>query len=107
MIWVWGGGQIFNCYNGTTNASSGNCGFNIIAEGNEHALFSGVYKIDFGFQVSDRFVSVTAEYYPTANGAHNRGANYRFFDNTTVDVFTFEASNSGDTSAAPFMIIVY
>jgi hypothetical protein len=45
--------QCFNSQRAPTLATSGNCGISI------NTLATGVYKIDFGFQVSDRFVSVS------------------------------------------------
>ena len=100
MLYVNGGvGAIYRCYNGVTGASTGNCGFSVI----EAPGLLGVYKIDFGFDVSDRFVVVTAKY----GAAQNLGANFRFFNSTTIDVFTFFSDVRPDTARADFMIVVY
>jgi hypothetical protein len=93
MIVVDVGGTILRCYNGTTNSSTGTCGFTVT-----RPLF-GVSRIDFGFPVSNRFVSVSAQY---GNGSfnparNNSGANYRLFGNTSVEVFTFLADDGADT----------
>jgi hypothetical protein len=45
-------GTILRCYNGITGSSSGNCGFTAAR------LSEGVYDINFGFQVDDRFINV-------------------------------------------------
>ena len=103
MIEVYYNGLISSCYNGITNSSSGNCGFIITQP------LTGVYRINYGFPVANRFVSVTCTY--ATNGSfnpqyNNNGANYRFFDSTSVEVFTFNP-NTQDTHAASFMIILY
>jgi len=85
-------GQIVRCYNGTTGSSNGNCGFTITTP------LSGVYRINYNFPVSNRFVSVTAEYDNSSiSGKHNNGANYRQFDSTSIEVFTFIADGGEDT----------
>jgi len=53
MIYIDANGTIIRCYNGVTGSSSGNCGFSV-----NNSQF-GVYFIDFGFQVSDRFFYLT------------------------------------------------
>ena len=67
MVTVFSNGQIVRCYNGITNSSTGNCGFTITQP------LSGVYRIDFGFPVSDRFVSVSAQYCEGCFGGNNNG----------------------------------
>ncbi len=94
--------NIIRCYNGITNTSSGNCGFTVTLP------LDGVNHIDFHFPISSRFVSVTAQYIDSVGqGLNNGGANYRFSDATSLDVFTFTSGNSADTSARPFTIIIY
>ncbi len=98
---------ISRCYNGVTNSSSGNCGFTITAPLGQ---FAGVYRINFNFPVSGRFVSITAEYNSTGSatsGRNNVGANYQLFDSTSIEVFTFNSGNSADTIQANFTIIMY
>lgn len=51
MIYVNSNGTIARCYNGTNGSSSGNCGFSV------NHINVGSYVIDFGFQVSDRFIN--------------------------------------------------
>ena len=53
MIYVNGDGTIARCFNGMTNSSSGGCGFSVSRSG------AGVYVVNFGFQVNDRFYSLT------------------------------------------------
>ena len=96
---------IVRCYNGVTNSSSGNCGFSVIkAPG-----LDGVHKIDFGFDVSTRFVVVSAQYDNGSFGPHtaNNGINYRFFNNTTVDVFTFSNSWADTTGTIAYTILLF
>lgn len=54
MVYVDANGTITRCYNGLTGASGGACGFTI-----EKLDFTGLWRIDFGFRVDDRFASVT------------------------------------------------
>jgi hypothetical protein len=91
---------VVRCYNGITDSSTGTCGF-IISNPLE-----GVFRINFGFPVSNRFVAVTAEYAATVS-TNNSGANYRFFDDTSVEVFTFAAGNSEDTGRRNFTLIMF
>lgn len=88
-------GRIDRCYNGITNSSSGNCGFSVTKPlGN-----IGVYRINLGFDVTSRFVSVACEY---DNGSFsprfkNNGVNYRTFGTNSLDVFTFATDDPLDT----------
>ena len=54
MVYVAANGTIGRCYNGVTGASGNACGFSI------QDLGLGLYGIDFGFRVDDRFASVTS-----------------------------------------------
>ncbi len=95
-------GNIVRCYNSVTNANSGNCGFTVTSP------LTGVKRIDFGFPVIGRFIALSSSYTNTGGvGENNRGANYRGFNNTSIEVFTFIAGNSADTDSAPFMLILY
>lgn len=107
-----GNPTIVRCYNGITNSSTGNCGFTIEAI----ASLTGVYLIDFGFNITSRFVSVSAEYasgcilIPNScgGGGHNFGANYRLGGTpNTLSVYTFQSGNSDDTIQAAFQIVLY
>jgi hypothetical protein len=53
MLYILGTATISRCYNGVTGSSSGNCGFTVSRDG------TGSYRIDFGFQVNDRFYFAT------------------------------------------------
>lgn len=102
MLVVNPNGTIVRCYNGITISSTGNCGFTVTLP------LTGVFRINFGFPVAERFVSVTAQYCSGCfNGATNNiGANYRIFDNTSFEVFTFQ-SGSSDTTSRDFTLILY
>lgn len=109
MIEVSYDGVIRSCYNGITSVATGNCGF-VITE--PLGITAGIYRINFGFPVAHRFVSITGAYQD--NGSFggsgrflNSGANYRFFDSTSVEVFTFMADDSQNTRPSSFMIILY
>jgi hypothetical protein len=104
MIHIDRAGGIARCYNGMIGSSTGNCGFTVTR------ISSGIYRISFGFSVSDRFISITPEYATTCNvvgsTCKNAGANFRFFG-TDLEVFTFQANDSDNTSDAASMTIVY
>ncbi len=101
MLYVNSEGQISRCYNGLTGSSTGNCGFTV------SKLAVGVYRINFGFQVNDRFLSVTAQYGPGNSAANNMGANFTFSSSTNVDVVTYDANGGEDAYSWHFMIIVF
>jgi hypothetical protein len=67
----------------------------------------GIARINFGSPVSNRFVSVSAVYEATFNSTNNSGANYRRYDATSIEVFTFASGNSADTHTRPVTIILY
>jgi hypothetical protein len=100
MAYVLSNGNILRCYNGITGSSSGNCGFLV------NHFANGGYGVDFGFQVNDRFVSVSAEW-STITGGSNAGANFRITGTNTVDVRTFLTDSTFGTSDANFILIVY
>jgi hypothetical protein len=103
MIFVDANGTIIRCYNGMTNSSSGNCGFGVSPFG------EGAYIINFNFQVTDRFVSIT----PTYDGGQvNVGAKFEFrptISANEIKVLTFITNVEWSNSLANngFMIILY
>jgi hypothetical protein len=103
MLQVSPQGTILHCFNGITNSSIGDCGFVVT----QPPSLIGVYRINFGFPVSGRFIAVSAEYGKFGNSQNNNGgANYRSFDNTSIEVFTFDA-DSADTFYRSFTIILF
>jgi len=58
MVFVNGDGTIIRCYDAVTGATSGNCGFTVL---HDSTVIPGAYVVDFGFNVSDRFYSVSAQ----------------------------------------------
>lgn len=93
---------LVRCYNGTTGASTGNCGFTVVRSA------AGIYQITFGFQVSDRFISVTGQTDPpiTIGGPTNVSANFRFTTSNTLVISTFYSGSADSTTDAAFMLIV-
>jgi hypothetical protein len=97
---------IVRCYNGITGASTGNCGFAV------SRISRGIYQISFGFQVSDRFVSIAPRLgSPVLVGTNaiNFGANFDFNiqNNTTLIVHTFYSGNTEILDEGRFMLFVY
>ncbi len=102
MIYVNQNGTIARCYNATTDSSTGGCGFTVVRP---IVASHNVYRIDFGFQVTDRFITVT----PVGFGV-NLAANCNFGGTANqVDVYTFLTDVDFDSSEADadFMVIVY
>ncbi len=101
--------QIVHCFNSTLTGSSATtppCGFNLIEE-----QFA-VYWIDFGFEVDDRFWSVSAEpYYKPVNSNGSIFADAFPVDpkyagnNSTIEVDLYAGGNSRQTSN--FTLVVY
>ena len=108
MIYVNGDGTIVRCYNGIANSSTGNCGFSVVKSN----VSDGIYDINFGFQVNNRFLSVTAQQTFTASNGVYIGTGYAFFqdpNNNQVEVSTFitNVDFNGARADNPFMVIVY
>jgi hypothetical protein len=101
MVFVLANGTIARCYNGLTGASTGNCGFSVTR------IFNRIYSVDFGFQVSDRFVSVTTSTILDSIPAETIAARIQATSNINqINVLTFYA-NSGDYVVSDFYLIVY
>jgi hypothetical protein len=109
MVYVNGDGTILRCYNGQTGESltggttNTGCGFSVTH------FTAGGYGVNFGFQVNDRFVSVTPAYFNFEGELFIGSAGF-FFPSpstTSVDVRTSRDSNNVSTEDVPFMIIVY
>jgi hypothetical protein len=96
---------LVSCYNGWTQTTAGNCGFTITYP---LGTAAGVVRINFGFPVigptGESLVSVSAEY--GGSGNNNSGVNYRYYDNQTIEVFTFR-SDSTDTTPRGFTLILH
>jgi hypothetical protein len=86
---------ILRCYNSVTNSSSGNCGFTVTRQS------VGFYFVNFGFPVSNRFFSVTAE-----SGARNASVRTAGTNAVAVDVRTILV-DPGSAADGPFYLIVY
>ncbi len=101
MVYVSSDGTIARCYNSQTSNSTVPCGFSI-----DH-FTNGGYTVDFGFQISDRFYSVTAHYCSGCfQGSKNIGADFEEFTSTSLHIFTFR-TNTTDTADEDFVVIVY
>ena len=96
MVFINGDGTIIRCFNGITNSASGNCGF---ATGRFGA--AGSYDVDFGFDLSSRFFSVSVE----NNLAPRAVANFqRISPSSALRIFT---GFDGDPSDRPVMVLVF
>jgi hypothetical protein len=87
-----------------TGASSNGCGFSV-----NHWTLGG-YGIDFGFDVRNRFVSITpARRHCFGFGDCNVGANYEWpgTGDTVINVRIFENTQADETTDGDFMIIIF
>lgn len=96
---------IERCYNGLTGASTpATCGFTVVGNG------LGVYQVNFGVAVNNRFVSAIGRY-DSGGGAvgNNIGVSYQFdpANAAVIAIFTFNAGDADDTTRADFILILY
>jgi len=98
-----GNATITACYNGVTGSATSGCGFTITH------IANGIFRINFGFNVNGRFVSVANIY--DSNGSfsqwHNEGINFRQYSATEIEVFTFLANGSNDTFDSDFHLLLF
>ncbi len=89
-------GNVINCFNGVTGQSANNCGFTTI-----HSQ-TGVFGINFGFDVSSRVIIVTSEWdqSDTVASIFSRSLPNQI----TIDVRYVNNSNFTD---APINIVIY
>jgi hypothetical protein len=97
MLFVNGDGTMIRCYNGVNGSSSGGCGFTVGRSGGD---FTGWYFINFPFDISSRFFSVSVE-----NTAPAVSVSFQRTSNTSIDVLT-RLSDQQRTDR-PFIVIVY
>ncbi len=109
MVYVDANGNIVRCYNsrrldggaGLPPAGTSGCGFTTNRFG------QGYYRIEFGFQVNDRFYSATPLYATTVS----IGVNFLFNPSvpTELQIITFitDVDHSGSPADNGFMLIIY
>lgn len=107
MLSVAANGTITQCYNGITGSTLGGCGFAVTAGAD------GNYAVNLGFQITDRFLSVSARGIngiigvpPTPMSADFRFSSLPNANPNEVFIDTFR-SDTGATANNPFMLIVY
>jgi hypothetical protein len=103
-------GVIFRCYNGLTGASLQNgtspdgCGFHV-----DHPDL-GLYFVDFGFQITDRFYSISQKSNDlVAPEFHiiNLGSNFHEISPNTLRISVFYNDDRETKTNGLFMVIVY
>ncbi|MCY7346195.1 MAG: hypothetical protein LH614_08215 [Pyrinomonadaceae bacterium] len=97
MIYVGVNGIITRCYNGITNVSTGNCGFSIVG------LNNGVYDVNFGFAVNNRFITIT----PYNIQSASISATFETRVSLPNIMIVFLKNQNNVTVPGPFMIILY
>lgn len=98
MVAVTANGTIARCYNGVSGTSTGNCGISITP-------FTGVYDIDFPFQVNNRFWSVTND----RSGVPGAGAVTADVEPTGLGMqrLTVNTFRNGSREALPFHLLIF
>jgi hypothetical protein len=102
MVYIGSDATILRCYNGITGSSSGNCGFSV-----GRGFSAGNYVVDFGFQINDRFYSISLN-----SGCCNVPVAVSFEPGNTssrLEIYVYETDdrNSYVLTNRSFMIIVY
>jgi hypothetical protein len=107
MLSVAANGTITQCYNGITGSTLGGCGFAVTAG------VDGNYTVNLGFQITDRFLSVSARGINGIIGVPPTpmSADYRFnslpnANPNEVFIDTFRPDTRA-TANNPFILIVY
>jgi hypothetical protein len=95
MLYVLANGTISRCYNGVTGAASNGCGFT--ATGG-----SGAYDLNFGFNVSNRFLSVST----SGNGGSIMCRILGINNNTLVPINCYDTATGGGVPS-DFYLFVY
>jgi hypothetical protein len=97
MAFVATNGTMIRCYNGMTGSTTGDCGFTVVRLG------SGIYRLNFGFDVSSRFYSVSAQNLP------NPGVMVNFEPfNGGLELHVTEPTGDGSIRTdRPVMVIVH
>lgn len=103
MAFIGPDGQIFRCYNSITGSTTNNCGFGVTLD----LPGFGRYSVNFGFQVNDRFVSITPLGSNNVTLAPSFTLRAEFPDRIFVNVNITDIDHGGSNSPAAFMIIVY
>ncbi len=103
MAFIGANGQILRCFNAITGSTTNNCGFAVTLD----LPGFGRYGVDFGFQVNDRFVSIT----PLGSDQVTLAASFvlraEFPNRIFVKVNITDIDHRDSDSPAAFMIFIY
>jgi hypothetical protein len=95
MVAVNGDGTLLRCYNGVSGSSSSGCGFTA----SRFSSFPGRYDVDFGFNILNRFYSVSVQ------SQFGEIINFDLLEPTKMFVTITESD--GTPTDRPFIIIIY
>ena len=100
LVYLNSNGTIGRCYNAVSGSSSGGCGFSSTRD-----TFAGYYIINFGFQVDDRYVSVSALDSRPAGGCRAPISGISNLSGSSITV----SSSCGDGLGydGPVMVVIY
>jgi hypothetical protein len=95
MVYVLANGTISRCYNGITGTTTGGCGFSVSVGG-------GLYDVNLGFDLSQRFFSVV-----TSGNLAEMAARIASIGSTTLTIRTFSTFEDVNSIPSDFFLIVY
>lgn len=95
MVYVLANGTIARCYNAITGATTGGCGFSVSVAG-------GLYDVNLGFDISQRFFSVT-----TSGNLAEMAARIAGIGSTSLTIRTFSTFEDVNSIPSDFFLIVY
>jgi hypothetical protein len=98
MLFINGNATIIRCYNGVSGATTGGCGF---TTGRDFA--SGSYLVNFPFDISSRFFSISAE---TECCIYQVTATFERRSNTQLRI-QVRTADTQELTDRPVMLIVY
>jgi hypothetical protein len=99
MAFINGDGTMTRCFNSVTGSSTGGCGFTAGRYNGE----SGTYFVDFGFDVSGRFYSVSVQ---NSNFSNLAIVSYEVTTSPST-LLAIVSTQNGEPTDRPVMILVF
>lgn len=100
MVHVNGDGTLLRCYNGVTGSSTGGCGLTA----SRYGVGAGSYVIDVGFNLLNRFYSISVQNFPYPDVAI---ASFQTAETTPSKIYIYINTAQASSTDRPFTVIVY